>query len=311
MGTETLFGVTFDTRPTMLASWPGMGNVGIMSVDYVRRMLGARPFAAIDMSEFFTPDNIIVEEGVAKVPQLPSSAFYYHKNPDIIFFESDTQIGGKEGITILQAVLEIARQLRVVRIITAAALAEPISHTAPSRVYCVGNNKEILEQMETLGTQPLHEGAISGQNGVLLSVAQSKHIDAACLLGTIPSYAANISYPKAAIEVISVIKNLLGITLDLIELESAASELDDRLDGIESKIRELFPNAINETEEGNDNETPTYIMEKIERLFEEAHKDRSRINELKQELDRWELFKHYEDRFLDLFKPENDEKDEL
>ncbi len=40
----------------------------------------------------------------------------------------------------------------------------------------------------------------------------------------------------------------------------------------------------------------------IERLFERAKDDRSRAYELKQELDRLDVFPDYEDRFLDLFK---------
>jgi len=40
----------------------------------------------------------------------------------------------------------------------------------------------------------------------------------------------------------------------------------------------------------------------IEELFEQAAEDRSKAYVLKQELDRLNLFKEYEDRFLDLFK---------
>jgi hypothetical protein len=42
--------------------------------------------------------------------------------------------------------------------------------------------------------------------------------------------------------------------------------------------------------------------QRIEQLFEEARKDRSRSMRLKQELDRLGVFKMYENRFLDLFK---------
>ena len=42
--------------------------------------------------------------------------------------------------------------------------------------------------------------------------------------------------------------------------------------------------------------------QRIEGLFEQAAKDRSKAFELKQELDRLGVFKEYEDRFLDLFK---------
>ena len=42
--------------------------------------------------------------------------------------------------------------------------------------------------------------------------------------------------------------------------------------------------------------------ERIERLFEQAKQDRSTAYELKRELDRLEVYREYEDRFLDLFK---------
>jgi len=41
-------------------------------------------------------------------------------------------------------------------------------------------------------------------------------------------------------------------------------------------------------------------------LFALAKKDISKANELKQELDKWNAYKEFEDRFLDLFKkPKN------
>ena len=47
---------------------------------------------------------------------------------------------------------------------------------------------------------------------------------------------------------------------------------------------------------------PPYIMERIEKLFTEARHDKAKASHLKKELDRWDLYRLYEDRFLDLFK---------
>ena len=47
---------------------------------------------------------------------------------------------------------------------------------------------------------------------------------------------------------------------------------------------------------------PESVLSRIEKLFQEAQKDISKVGELKLELDRWKLYKDYEDRFLDLFK---------
>jgi len=49
---------------------------------------------------------------------------------------------------------------------------------------------------------------------------------------------------------------------------------------------------------------PASVKEKIERIFQEASRDIAKAQELKGELDRWNVYKEYEDRFLDLFKKE-------
>ena len=44
------------------------------------------------------------------------------------------------------------------------------------------------------------------------------------------------------------------------------------------------------------------VKESIEKLFLEAKADVTRAHVLKAELDKWNVYKEYEDRFLDLFK---------
>ncbi|MDP6779656.1 MAG: PAC2 family protein, partial [Candidatus Latescibacteria bacterium] len=53
-------------RPTLLAAWPAMGSVGVGAIDYLRRTLEAEPFAEVDAGEFFTPEAVVVEEGLAR-----------------------------------------------------------------------------------------------------------------------------------------------------------------------------------------------------------------------------------------------------
>ena len=49
-------------------------------------------------------------------------------------------------------------------------------------------------------------------------------------------------------------------------------------------------------------DVPTYIMDRIEKMFKAAGRDHSKAQSLKDELDKWGLYKLYEDRFLDLFE---------
>jgi hypothetical protein len=298
--------IEFATAPTVLAAWPGMGNVGLITVDYLRRKLDAKVFAEIDMSPFFIPDSIVVKDGIAQFPEIPTSVFYAYHNPDLIIFESNAQISGREGIMIIKTLLDVLNQFSIPRIYTFAAFAQPMSHASESTVLVTCNAPTLLESLKQHGVVPMPDGYIAGLNGLLLGVAASRQIDAACLLGTIPSYASNLNYPKASIELLRIINKILNITIDTSDLEEGVAAMEQQFDMIEERIREFIPSLNREEEEEiaevDDERVPHVVMDKIERLFTETAHDRDKAQELKAELDRWKLYELYENRFLDLFK---------
>ena len=301
--------ISFDVPPTMLAAWQGMGNVGLIAMDYLRRKIDARPFAEIDMSHFLTPDSIVVKDGLAQFPEIPTSTFYHVADPAMIIFESNAQVGGREGISVIKTILDIAGQFQVKRIFTGAAYAQAMSHRSDSQVFAACNSEAMLGLMREFGVMPMPDGHIAGLNGLLLGVAASRTIEAACLLGSIPSYATALSYPKASVEVLKVLRQVFNASMDLSELESASGEMDQQLEAIEERIREFFPSMTENDEEFSNmthDEVPKYIMDKIERLFERVAADKSKAGELKDELVRWDLYELYERRFLNLFKKEGE-----
>ncbi len=308
--------VKFETQPIMLASWPGMGNVGIISTDYLRSKINAEVLAEIDMSPYFVPESIVVEEGLAELPELPRSVIYYTHNPDMLIFESNAQIAGKEGISIVKKLVQFAEMYNVKRIFTAAAFAQDVSHSTSPQILGAFNKDEMISEFKTLGVNPMQSGYIAGLNGLMLGVAANYDIEAGCFLGTIPSFAANLAYPKASLEIIRLMEKVFAIKVDTAELEKSIELVDTQFSEIESKIRELYPDAMEEEDEENEpwkiaaptaeeveeDEVPRYIMDKIEQLFDEVKKDRSKAPMLKKELDRWKLYELYEHRFLSLFK---------
>ncbi len=302
--------IQFSTAPIMFAAWPGMGNVGIIAMDYLRTKLNAQVFAEIDMASFFIPDSIIVKDGNAQLPEIPGALFYFQNNPDVIIFESNAQVVGKDGITIIKTILSLADKFNVKQIYTAAAYAQPMSHNAPSKVHYAINHPSLLNKIKKYQVSAMPDGYIAGLNGLLLGIAATQDINACCFLGTIPSFASNLSYPKASLEIIKTFENILNIKLDHKELEDSIAIVNRQLAAIEDRIKEYFPSAMEKDEEMPDvkeEEVPHYIMEKIERLFMEVKQDKSKAKKLKEELDRWKLYELYEHRFLDLFK--DDEKD--
>ncbi|MDP6776172.1 MAG: PAC2 family protein [Candidatus Latescibacteria bacterium] len=299
--------------PALLAGWPGMGNVGVGAVDYIRRKIDAVPFAEVDMKEYFTPEAVEVENGIAKFPDLPSHVFYYVPSSNLIIFESETQVAGGGGVSLMNQILDLAQQLGVRTVYTGAAFAMPISHKQEVQVLGVANQSSLRDTLEPHGVEILQQGHISGLNGLLLGFAGLRDIEAACLLATMPQYAIQMPNPKASRAIVQVFESLLDIEVDMSEIDEAAEQVNRSMGEIEGKIQSGFSSMAKEAkEEGEEEEldqldeekVPQYVMERIERLFHEVQSEGSKEKaaQLKKELDRWELYSLYEDRFLNLFR---------
>ena len=302
-------------KSTLLAAWPGMGSVGVGALDYLRRNLGAVPFAEVDMSEFFAPEAVVVEKGIAKsFSDLPSHRFYYVEDRDLIIFESEAQIVGLGGVTLMNQVLDFVQDLNVSTIYTSAALAMPIRHSEEVQVLAAANQESLRDELVEHGVEILQEGHISGLNGLLLGAAGLRRIEAACLLATMPLYAQMMPNPKASREIVRVFERILGVEVDMEEINEAAVQMDETMSEIEEKIRTTFSSMDKEEEveeefEALDEEqVPQFVMQKIEQLFLEVQQEHSKDKaaQLKKELDRWNLYGLYEDRFLELFRQDPD-----
>lgn len=302
----------FTSKPLMLAAWSGVGNAAILAVDYIRRNLDAVPFGHIDLSQLIVPDSVVVEGGTVKLPEDPKSVFYHHHHPDLVIFESTAHVGARVDVDTIQSILNLAQEVKAPRIYTAAAMPLSISHTEQSQVFCACSRPELTQEMTLTGLEPMPDGAISGPNGLLVGFAGMRGIDSVCLLAGIPTYAISLSYPRAALAIVDALNQLQVVDVDTTELRQSAEEVDDTFTEIEERIREFFTTGSVEhpheekLPEVDGDEIPKYVMDRIERLFEEVRKDRSKGPELKRELDRWNLYPLYEHRFLDLFENEGE-----
>jgi proteasome assembly chaperone (PAC2) family protein len=307
-------------EPILLAGWPGMGNVGIGAVDFLRRQLQADPFGEIDMSDQFTPDAIVVEEGIAKLPEMPANSFSYSSDDDLLFFMSESQVSGPAALALTNLIVDLAEKMDVRRIYTCAAFAVPISYTEDTRVLGVATEEELRDSLTPHGAEILQQGIISGLNGLLLGVAGGRGINSACLLATIPQYAMSLPNPRGSRAIVNTLATILGIDLDLAGFEPSVSQMDGVMAQVEERMRAAFDASdaeVDPLEEipeeqqppSDENEVPNYVMKRIEHLFAQVARDRNRAGQLKEELDRWGLYELYEDRFLDLFRS-SEESDE-
>lgn len=290
-------------EPVLVAGWPGMGNVGLGAMNYLRRKLEATLFAEIDVSSYFTPDAIVVEDGIAKLPEVPTNGLYYVGDPALIIFEGGIQLGGAAGIGLADEILNIAQRYEVRTIYTGAAFALPVSHKEPPRILGVANQERLRDILPQYGAEILQQGHVSGLNGLLLGFAGLRGMEAACFLATMPQYAIGLPSPKASKAIVEVFEHILNISVDMEEFDQSIGQVDRYMAEIEGRIRTAFSTMEEEQiGEVDEEEVPHYAMERIEKLFEEVRTDREKAPLLKEELDRWDLYDLYEDRFLDLFR---------
>lgn len=296
-----------DQVPLLVAGWPGMGNVGIGAADYLRRKLNAELCARLDVSRYFSPESVDVEMGIGRIPHPPAHDLYYVKTPPVLIFEGETQPGGPAAVGIADELLDYAQHHGVQTVYTGAAFAMPASFRDPVKVYGVATDNQLKSVFSRYDVEPMSEGRISGLNGLLLGLAGLRGMGAVCFLATMPHYAVQLTNPKASKAIVQVFTRILNTSVDLAEIDALIEQTDHLLSEFESRVEAAFQ-ALKEQAAGGDEPAeseeqpePHVIMQRIEKLFDVVEHDRSQASMLKQELDRWGLFKLYEDRFLDLF----------
>ena len=296
--------------PLLIAGWPGMGNVGLGAVSYLRRQLKAEPCAALDLTSFIFPDSIDVTDGIGRTAAPPAQDIYLIRKPPALIFEGSLQAGGEPGIRIANELLDYAQDLGARTVYTGAAFAAAMSHRDEVRIHGVSTDEQLKKAFAGYGVEPLVSGRISGLNGLLLGLAGSRGLSGACFLATMPHYAVQTPNPKASRALVRVFEQILNVTVDHTEIDTEVDRVDRMLSEFESRVNAAIENMRESMESDSDRATdsedmdrpePHEIMRRLEQLFEEVERDRSRAPQLKQELDRWGLFHVYEDRFLDLF----------
>jgi len=296
--------------PLLLAVWPGMGGVASGAGYYLMAKLGMHLMMEFPADEIFDVEQIKVKDGLIVTRRLPRSRLFLwrdeNRSHDIILFIGDAQPPSR-GSAFCRKLIAYVRELGVKKVFTFAAMATRMRPEHHSQVFGAAIDRGTLGRFEELGMHVFEDGKISGLNGVLLGVAAESGMTGGCLLGEIPSVFSQIPFPKASLAVLEMFTRMEGIEIDFTELRTHARTVDATLEIFLKRMEQSAEEV--EAEEAAENQTERATprpansdKQRIDGLFEEVRKDRSKAYGLKQELDRLGLFSEYEDRFLDLFK---------
>jgi proteasome assembly chaperone (PAC2) family protein len=295
--------------PDLICGWPGIGRIGIMAVDYLRRALAAEELAEIEPWDFFEPNKVTVCDGLLKELQFPTSKFYYKKLPnrDLIIFIGEEQpaaatshyAGGEKAYRMANLVLDAAAKFGCRRVFTSGAGVTQTHHTLKPRVWAVPNSEELVGEVKkypnTIVMQDIEgtqgNGGISGLNGLMLGVARKRGLKGFCLMGEIPYYlqGSPTPYPKASVSVLEVLSAMLEIDVDLIPLNEMARKMEESIDTFLTGLLEnetIPPEVRKELKDNVDRlksvsqrpgpitkEDQKRIMENIEDLFKKGEKN--------------------------------------
>lgn len=299
-------------HPRLVAAWPGMGNVALNAGVYLLARLNMTMIAEFTANELFDVEHVDVKDGIVETARRPRHRLFLWTDPkkehDLVVFLGEAQppIGKYE---FCRQLIGHAQRLGVERVFTFAAMATQMHPERPSRVFVAATDRETLDELSPHELTLLENGHVGGLNGILLGVAKESNLHGACLLGEMPHIFSQLPFPKASLAILRVFAAATGMQIDLTELEAQSSVAEERLGQLLAQVeaayeQEEFPDKEEEfqPEAPPEDEVGDANRQRIEQLFEQARKDRAKAFELKQVLDRLNVFKEYEDRFLDLFK---------
>jgi len=216
-------------NPTLIAAWPGMGMLARMSADYLIQQLDAKQFAEIRSPS----SDIYFKDGMGKLSQYRHRFYYWHgKQGDLIVCSGEIQPQSLSELKELaNQVLDVAEEFGAKRVYTFAAVPNP--RDVKPRVFGVVNKPELGEFLREKGVQLVSgDGRITGLNGLLIGIAQQRKIEGICLLCEIRYL--DIPQPRSVQTVLNTLTKILGIEIDLSELERQAEEMEQKIE----KMRE-------------------------------------------------------------------------
>jgi uncharacterized protein (TIGR00162 family) len=235
-------------NPILIEGLPGLGMVGRIAVNFLAKQLNAKKVAELYSPHF--PYYVLVnKKGNVR---LLHGIFSVWKNKngkeDLIFLTGDSQAQTIEGqYDVADCILRFAKEKSTKTIITIGGYRKEAENTP--KVVAVSTNSTLLETaLRAEAIASFAGNPIVGTAGLLLGMARFEEIDALCLLGETRGYLPD---PKAAKSILIVLQRILGIKVDLAELDKEIEKFEkiaERMKEIETQ-RETYTRKMRSLEE--------------------------------------------------------------
>lgn len=269
-------------KPTMvigLSGWMDGGGVSTGTVGYLRQRLEATNFAEIDPLDFYIfhfpvssiPISVYLEDGRAVVqpvsPMEFTAVFRPHARieqgvirelqyPENLFHIAQTPSGTPNLVLFsgeephlrwgayIDCIFTVCEEMGVERIFFVGSVASPVPHTREPRIRASVADETLKPKLAEAG---LLFTDYEGPASIITSLtyhSMELGIEMRSLVVEVPHYPflEMPTYPRSILKTTSTLNELLGLDLDLTDLEQAAAEADRKLNALmeqNDEFREL------------------------------------------------------------------------
>jgi predicted ATP-grasp superfamily ATP-dependent carboligase len=246
-----------------LTGWMDGGEVSTGTIKVLADKLAARRIAEIDHQGFylysfpgamevatlFRP-HCRIRKGIIREFAFPDNAFYGAGDADLILFS------GKEPNTnwvdFGDCIFTLCRQLHVKSIYFIGSVAGLVPHTRDPMLFCSVSDAQMKPRFESYGIKfSDYEGPASIIT-YLTTRAKENEVEMVSIVATIPAYVQGPN-PKCIVAATRRMAGLLGVHVDLDDLQTTADEFEKKLTDVVQEQPELAENVV-KLEQDYDNE---------------------------------------------------------
>jgi proteasome assembly chaperone (PAC2) family protein len=221
--------------PAMVCSfqgWNDAGDAASTATAFLCQALGAERFAQLDTEEFYdfqaNRPHVQIDETQARVISWPSVEIFEARIPraprDLVIVQGTEP--SMRWRTFSSLIVDLAEALDVQLVVTLGGLLADVPHSQPVAMTGFASDPAMIERLGLRSST--YEGP-TGIVGVLHATCAQAGLPSASVWASVPHYVAAAASPKAALALLRKLELLVGVSVDVSELEQASTEYEHQV----------------------------------------------------------------------------------
>jgi proteasome assembly chaperone (PAC2) family protein len=214
------------------SGWNDAGDAASSATAFLCQALGAERFAQLDTEEFYdyqaNRPHVQIDETQARVISWPSVEIFEARAPraprDLVIVQGVEPSMRWRSFSAL--IVDLAEALDVQLVVTLGGLLADVPHSQPVAMTGFASDPALLERLGL--TASSYEGP-TGIVGVLHASCAQAGLPSASVWASVPHYVAAAASPKAALALLRKLELLVGVSVDVTELEQASTEYEHQV----------------------------------------------------------------------------------